>query len=298
LDDADIQARIDAYVAQCNGTAPTRRTKPMTLKELDPPAPAAAPEPAPPPVPTIQAPPTEAEKRLVAAYHKRQKDRPSAPKVRPKPSPNGKSAPYLPIATTPAAATVWNAATAAAFGSVDADFTATMLSEIVAAVDANAAGDREVPINGFLAAMAGIGPQDEAEGILALQMVQTSRLALQMMRKLGAAQAPETIDSLATAVTKLSRTYTTQMEALAKYRRRGEQTVRVEHVTVQPGGQAVVGIVNSAKPADGGGRDTEPIPEIKPVGAHRLTHAPAPEIPASDPVDTAVLVTRDDRGRG
>ena len=42
---------------------------------------------------------------------------------------------------------------------------------------------------------------------------------------------------------KLLRTYTAQVEALAKLRRGGEQTVRVEHVHVYPGGQAIVGSV-------------------------------------------------------
>ena len=35
-----------------------------------------------------------------------------------------------------------------------------------------------------------------------------------------------------------------QVEALKRYRSRGDQTVRVEHVTVNEGGQAIVGNVN------------------------------------------------------
>ena len=42
---------------------------------------------------------------------------------------------------------------------------------------------------------------------------------------------------------KLLRTYTAQIEALAKLRRGGEQTVRVELVHVHSGGQAIVGAV-------------------------------------------------------
>jgi hypothetical protein len=34
------------------------------------------------------------------------------------------------------------------------------------------------------------------------------------------------------------------VEALKRYRSRGDQTVRVEHVTVNEGGQAIVGNVN------------------------------------------------------
>jgi len=38
--------------------------------------------------------------------------------------------------------------------------------------------------------------------------------------------------------------FAAQVEALKRYRSRGDQTVRVEHVTVNEGGQAIVGKVN------------------------------------------------------
>jgi len=43
--------------------------------------------------------------------------------------------------------------------------------------------------------------------------------------------------------TKLARTYVSQMEALRKHRNGGKQTVTVQHVNVQDGGQAIVGNV-------------------------------------------------------
>ena len=46
---------------------------------------------------------------------------------------------------------------------------------------------------------------------------------------------------------KLARTFATQVETLRRYRTGGQQNVRVEHVTVNEGGQAIVGNV-------GGGR--------------------------------------------
>ena len=56
---------------------------------------------------------------------------------------------------------------------------------------------------------------------------------------------------------KLLRTYTAQVEALAKLRRKGEQKVRVEHVHVHPGGQAIVGAVNHTPGPGIGGGETE-----------------------------------------
>jgi hypothetical protein len=46
-----------------------------------------------------------------------------------------------------------------------------------------------------------------------------------------------------TQANKLSRTYTTLLEALNRHRGKGQQKVTVEHVHVHAGGQAIVGAV-------------------------------------------------------
>ena len=51
-------------------------------------------------------------------------------------------------------------------------------------------------------------------------------------------------DSAERAFNKLARTFAAQVEALKRYRTGGEQIVRVEHVTVNEGGQAIVGNVS------------------------------------------------------
>ena len=53
---------------------------------------------------------------------------------------------------------------------------------------------------------------------------------------------------------KLLRTFTVQIEALAKLKRGGEQTVRVEHVHVYPGGQAIVGAISNHRARGRGSR--------------------------------------------
>ena len=50
-------------------------------------------------------------------------------------------------------------------------------------------------------------------------------------------------DAAERALNKLARTNSTQMEALKRYRTGGQQKVTVEHVTVNEGGQAIVGAV-------------------------------------------------------
>jgi hypothetical protein len=57
-------------------------------------------------------------------------------------------------------------------------------------------------------------------------------------------------DSAERAFNKLGGTFAAQMEALKRYRSTGQQKVRVEHVTVQAGGQAIVGTVSHGTPAN------------------------------------------------
>ncbi len=45
----------------------------------------------------------------------------------------------------------------------------------------------------------------------------------------------------------LTRTFTTQVEALKRYRTGGEQRVTVQHVNVNEGGQAIVGNLSSPR---------------------------------------------------
>jgi hypothetical protein len=99
-----------------------------------------------------------------------------------------------------------------------------------------------------------IQPKDELEALLAAQMVGTHHLA---MRFLARATLPDqTVDIINANVeraTKMMRTFTSQMEALNRYRGKGQQKVTVEHVTVNQGGQAVIG--NVERPGGDGGNE-------------------------------------------
>jgi len=52
------------------------------------------------------------------------------------------------------------------------------------------------------------------------------------------------LDDTEKAYNELIRTFTSQMEALLKYRTGGEQKVTVHHVQVNEGGQAIVGNIS------------------------------------------------------
>lgn len=61
----------------------------------------------------------------------------------------------------------------------------------------------------------------------------------------------EQLDSAGCAFNKLAQTYVAQMEALKRYRTGGEQKVTVQHVSVNDGGQAIVGdVVQAPRPSN------------------------------------------------
>lgn len=101
---------------------------------------------------------------------------------------------------------------------------------------------------GFVDAME---PRDAAETLLLAQMAAIHRAAMMMARRLNHAENLRQQDAAERALNKLARTYGAQVEGLKRYRSKGQQLVRVERVTVQSGGQAVVGSVQHGGRADG-----------------------------------------------
>jgi len=117
----------------------------------------------------------------------------------------------------------------------------------------------ETELNAGLAAISGIAPENEIEAMLAVQMVGTHEVAIQMLNKAKQADTTDQLERYGALATKLLRTYTGQVEALSKLRRGGSQKVTVEHVHVYDGGQAIVGNVTTqgTLPRKGGGGRSE-----------------------------------------
>jgi hypothetical protein len=126
-------------------------------------------------------------------------------------------------------------------------------------------------------ALAGIAPRDPLEGMLAAQMVATHETAMDCFRRAQlAGQTFEGRRQNLEFANKLVRSYATLLEALNKHRGKGQQVVRVEHVTVNAGGQAIVGAVNHP----GGGEGTQ---SEERAHAQQLTHAAEPPLRGADP---------------
>jgi hypothetical protein len=110
----------------------------------------------------------------------------------------------------------------------------------------------EVAFNAALAVIDGVRPKDEIEAMLAAHMAVTNIALLELVARTRGSIAGhmyqgngiKRLDVLGNLTTKFMRTFTMQVEALARKRRKGEQNVTVKHVHVHAGGQAVVGNVS------------------------------------------------------
>ena len=107
-------------------------------------------------------------------------------------------------------------------------------------------GPSDMSINGALAIIASFAPKNEMEATLAVQAACTHLVAMVMMARIGGGHGTDRrLPGLASASAKLLRAYCTQIETYRHLRGGGEQNIRVEHVHVHEGGQAIVGVVNS-----------------------------------------------------
>jgi hypothetical protein len=178
------------------------------------------------------------------------------------------------------------------FGTTSIEFQARTLHELLEAScrGTNGIAFEEWDVNGALAALHGIAPRDETEALLATQMVAVHSAAMRCLRQLKGSETISQQDSNGRLAVKLLRTFTAQMEALQRYRGKGEQKMTVEHVHVHAGGQAIVGEVRAGSRGEG-------VPEKHEERAHAkaIAHAPEPPMRSPNPQRKAVPVARGPR---
>ena len=108
-------------------------------------------------------------------------------------------------------------------------------------------------MNAALAIIEGAEPKNEVEGALALQMACTHIAAMGVLARFeGVFHMERRTAVFSSASTKLMRTYVSQVEALRRLRQGGSQLVRVEHVHVHEGAQAIIGNVTPSNKKLGG----------------------------------------------
>ena len=126
-------------------------------------------------------------------------------------------------------------------------FVAASLQQLIAAARLPNSGISEVAVNASLAFIEGAKPRDEIECALVIQMACTHSATMAVLNRLGGAAGERTVAAMASAAARLLRAYATQVEALRRLRNGGCQNVRVEHVYVNEGGQALIGNVSSER---------------------------------------------------
>ena len=134
-----------------------------------------------------------------------------------------------------------------ALGTTSSDFVDASLLQLQAAARSPYGTISETHINAALAMIEAAAPKDEIEAALAVQLACTHTAAMAILAKLDSGFGTEQrIASFGSAAARLMRTFAMQVEVLRRLRHGGQQFVRVEHVHVNDGGQAVIGNVKTA----------------------------------------------------
>ena len=167
-------------------------------------------------------------------------------------------------------------------GSDNDDFSNILVNQVVKALwRAHSDSDQQTQlVQGTLAAMIGMKPRDELEGMLIAQLIASYNAAMECYRRamLGEQTFEGRRENLNQA-NKLCRTYAALTEALDRHRGKGQQRITVEHVNVHAGGQAIVGAVT----AGGAGGESSQKSEQQTHTTREITHEPGIPMWSPDP---------------
>jgi hypothetical protein len=198
--------------------------------------------------------PTPEEHAAVAAHLAKKNQKPPAPRIK-----LAEKGGAVHVSTDHPMPSLGHTLVMQALGSADADFCDGLIGELV---NANKLGKKpdECGLNYMLAVVKAVAPKDEIEAMLAAQMAAVHVATMTFARRLNHVDNLAQQDSAERAFNKLARTFAVQMEALKRYRTGGEQKVTVHHVTVNEGGQAIVGAVSPVATGGGGSGKKEATP--------------------------------------
>jgi len=130
-----------------------------------------------------------------------------------------------------------------AFGTSYPGFAHALLGQVASFRPASSNGQND-SIDFSTAVIMGLEPRDQFESMLAAQMSAVHLASMKVAAKMSRAMSLREIDVAEKALNRLGRTYALQMDTLKRYRSAGQQVV-IKHVTVNDGGQAIVGDVRT-----------------------------------------------------
>lgn len=153
--------------------------------------------------------------------------------------------------TAPAgtAENLWKARLAHTFGDATGPVQDALVNQLGGVFVQKNATDKSIAslLDAAVGQVHAIAPKDPLEAMLAVQMVTTQRVAMELLSAGLKEQPIETAAFRFTQAARLMRLFATQVDTLQRYRGKGpsEQKVTVEHVHVHDGGQAIVGSVSA-----------------------------------------------------
>jgi hypothetical protein len=235
-------------------------------------------------LPATKLEPTEAEQAEIRALAKRKKARRQAPRF----AVDRQEDSQIQIIPAGVHADAAGARVMNAFGITSTDLAERLMMQIITATHLQSSNEpvSAENLNAALAAVTGIAPRDEAEAMLAAQMVGVHWLAMDLLRK---ANDRSLLNDAGNLAVKLLRTYTTQLEALKRYRSAGEQRVVVQHQHVNVTAEQAAVQVNGTPPAlrgEGAASKTE-----ERSHEQQLAHASEPAMRCPEPARNAMPVT-------
>ena len=143
---------------------------------------------------------------------------------------------------------VWLDRLRTALGTGSMDFVDATLFQIQAAARLPNSGVSEIAVNAELAMIEGEKPKGETECAIVVQMACIHSATTAVLGRLAVAYGDRSVLAAATAVSRLSRAFSTLVETLRRLRNGGGQVIRVERVEVSDGGQAVIGNFKNRRP--------------------------------------------------
>ncbi|MFK4488261.1 hypothetical protein [Bradyrhizobium sp. USDA 336] len=129
-----------------------------------------------------------------------------------------------------------------ALGAADRDAMHGILRQLVKASVVGQKPD-EANLAFMISTIRSIAPKDSVEAMLVSQMVSVHMAAMRCACRLACTDDLAQQEGIARALTRLSRTFAAQVEALNRHRNSDERAITVQNLSVQDGGRAIVGNV-------------------------------------------------------
>jgi hypothetical protein len=137
----------------------------------------------------------------------------------------------------------WRAQFMVAFGTTSETVARIEIERIARALRQRDGTIDPAELDAVIAIVSGQRPKNELEAMIVAQMAVTHALLMRSFGNLNRSDNIQQQDSNALTVARLTKAFASQVDALAKLRRGGEQRVVVEHVHIHSGAQAIVGAV-------------------------------------------------------